>query len=152
MKLNDHGWGMRDMIIYTCVLILFLLLAVYLVNTLYDNMAVSDSNQSHETAKKEEDTDKSPETPVIDYDYYKNLETKLELSTYNYLNEKKPEISTNILKINLTEIQSSGYIEKIYDQNSEKECKAYSSVSKNEYNDYVIIPFISCDNYTTEGY
>ena len=41
MKFNNHGWGMKNMVIYCCILLLFLIIAVCNVQSLYKNMDVN---------------------------------------------------------------------------------------------------------------
>lgn len=154
MQLNNHGWGMRDMIIYTCVLILFLLLAAYLITALYDNISVeektSDNNSKVETPVEEEQ--QPSEIIIIDYKYYKDKETAVKLATYNYLNDVKPELTDNKIKIEIDTLIEKQYIEKIYDASGTHTCQAYSTAYLDEHEEYIVSPYIKCENYTTEGY
>lgn len=154
MHLNNHGWGMRDMIIYTCVLILFLLLAAYLIMALYDNISIEEkpSNNSPKVETPVEEEQKPSEIIIVDYEYYKDKETSLKLATYNYLNDIKPEMTENSIKIELNTLVEKQYIEKIFDASGAKTCEAYSKAYLNEYGEYIVSPYIKCENYTTEGY
>lgn len=157
MRLNNHGWEMRDMIIWTCILILFLLLAAYLVAALYDNISVdNDSSSSKNPPKVETPVEKEEEKPseiiIIDYEYYKDKETNLKLATYNYLNDTKPAITTSDFRIELNTLIEKAYISKIYDASGTSVCSAYAKAYIDEYNDYIVTPYIKCENYTTEGY
>lgn len=143
MKLDNHGWGMREMIIYMCILILFLLFASYSVNTLYENLA-----------KSTNDTDSATENvPPVDLQYYRNLEYKLNNATFNYLfNADISSINNLNNKISLGLLEEHEFIEILYDQFGTNTCDGYSSFYRNEKGSFVVNSFISCNNYETEGY
>ena len=65
--LNNHGWGMRDMIIYSCIILLFLLIATYYIRTFYKGLSNA-SNTVVEKNKEEEPNKKQ------DINIYKNYE------------------------------------------------------------------------------
>ena len=48
--LNNHGWGIRDMIIYSCIILLFLLIATYYIKSFYSGLSNA-SNTVVETKK-----------------------------------------------------------------------------------------------------
>ncbi len=152
MSLNNHGWGMRDMIIFTCILILFLLLANYLISALYDSITPPENNnQTVQTPIVEQKEDEQPiDKNLYDYEYYKNLEVKLRLATYYYLTDTKPNLTQNIEKITLEFLINKGYLSEIYDQYGERQCQGYSNVYQDD--DYTIKTYIKCSNYITEGY
>ena len=80
MKLNNNGFGLRDMIIYTSVLLLFLLFAVYSIDSLHktieeDHLEYNEKHQELiEKAKEENKKEEETEKKTVDYNYYSNLE------------------------------------------------------------------------------
>ncbi len=153
MHLNNHGWGMRDMIIWTCILILFLLLATYLIMALYDNISISTNEEQNTQVETPVEKEEEPESPIsYDYEYYKSAEFELHMATLNYLNDTKPDLSTGLTKITIDTLVEKGYTKEIYDETGEKTCSAYSSVYQDGDGDYIVTSRLNCGNYTTEGY
>lgn len=152
MKLNNHGWGMRDMIIYTCILVLFLLFVSYSIRSLYS--AIETSKENYE---KQQDVYQPPveeekeEQPIVDLEYYENVELKLKNATLQYLDTYSTDLTNNILKVSSGTLINLGFIDKIYDQTGSSTCTGYSNVYQDT-EEYVIKSYVSCVNYVTEGY
>lgn len=145
MKLNNHGWGMREMIIYMCILILFLLFASYSVNSLYASL---------ESSKSTDDTSSIKENvQPVDLQYYRDLEYKLNNATFNYLLNIYNS-STDVLdnKIDVKILEKNDFIDPLYDQFGNNTCEGYSKFYQNEKGVFVVNSYVSCDNYETEGY
>lgn len=160
MKLNNHGWGMREMIIYTCIMILLLLFVASSISSFYSSMEASqaekekrykESLKNQENKKKEEQEEKNPIIEV-DYDYYENLENKIKTATYDYMNDNAYNLDNQILNVTLDTLVNLNYLEKFYDQTGANACTGYSNVYEDESGAYVINSYISCSNYTTDGY
>jgi len=157
MKLNNKGWGMREMIIYMCILAFLLLLAAYMINSLYNNVSTNYNNnnvvtESTNTLIEKEDNNTQPVTEnTINYDYYHNLETKLYNATLNYLNDYQTDLEHDILNITSDDLIGLNYIEELYNDNSSSKCSGFSNVYK-ENDEYVIKSYINCGEYVTEGY
>lgn len=156
MKLNNRGWGYRDMIIYGCIILLFLLLAAYNINYLYDGItATSDVNNTYNNEQQsdiEEITNNKPQEVIVDYTYYQNAELKIKNATLSYLNDYNYELSEQILNTSLDTLIDFGYISKIYDQSGNYICTGYSNSYLGEDGEYVIKAYVNCNNYITEGY
>lgn len=125
---NNHGWGMREMIVFSSILIGFLLLAVILVNQLYTG--IEQMNKPNETPKGYS---------------YQEIELNIKTAAKKY-NKEHPE-------------ESIIYKEDLVDLNYLKEEKMFSKKEQDTCTGYVIIedektflPFISCNEYETEGY
>lgn len=143
MKLNNRGWGMREMIIYMCILILFLLFASYSVNSLYERL---DSDKSDGSKPSEN-------IQPVDLQYYRDLEFKLNNATFNYLvssYNSANDIVDNVIDVEL--LKQYELIDNLYDQFGNNECKGYSKFYQNENGVFVVNSYVSCDNYETEGY
>lgn len=156
MKLNNRGWGYRDMIIYGCIILLFLLLAAYNINYLYDGInATSNVNNTYNNEQQsdiEEITNNNPQEVIVDYTYYQNAELKIKNATLTYLNDYNYELSEQILNTSLDTLIDFGYISKIYDQSGNYICTGYSNSYLGEDGEYVIKAYVNCNNYITEGY
>lgn len=145
MKLNNRGWGMREMIIYMCILILFLLFASYSVNTLYANLELNKStNDTNSTSESEQ---------FVDFNYYRDLEYKLSNATFNYLANVYSASNDDLdNKVDVELLKEYDMIDTLYDQFGTNICKGYSKFYKNEKGAFVVNSYISCNNYETEGY
>lgn len=155
MKLNNHGWGYRDMIIYGCIILLFLLLAAYNINYLYDGLNTSNGNNTNTNVQQpvvEESTNDKPREVIVDYTYYQNAEMKIKNATLNYLNDYNYELSEQILNTSLDTLVNLGYMSKVYDQTGSYVCTGYSNSYLGEDGEYVIKAYVNCNNYITEGY
>lgn len=154
MKLGNHGWGMRDMIIYTCILILFLLIAAYSVKSLYDVIDnPSENNNVNEPVVPPVVEEPEEDKPVpVDYAYYNKLELDMKNATMSYLSAYPTTIENEILKVTSDSLTNLGYMGQLYDQTKTNKCLGYSNVFQDSDGDYIIKSYISCNNYVTEGY
>lgn len=155
MKLNNHGFGMRDMIIYLCVLLLFLLIAVYSINSFYKTLE-KDANASkevvHESQKEDTSTSVDTKEEPVDYNYYYTLEEKLKEATLSYMHDYPYDLSSSIEKVTSGTLINLDYIDPMMDQFGNNTCSGYSNVYQDMNQDYVLYTYISCSNYTTDGY
>lgn len=152
MKLGNHGWGMRDMIIYTCILILFLLVAAYSVKSLYDVIGTPVENENVLVTPPVVEETEEDKPIVVDYEYYNKLELDMKNATLNYLAARPTIIENDILKITSDTLVNLEYMDELYDQTKENKCLGYSNVYQDEDGDYIVKSYISCNNYVTEGY
>lgn len=126
--INKKGWSLKEMIILSGVLAIFLLIAIYYIVTLY-----SDFGQE------------------LNNNYYHNLENQLEEVAYDYVNEEYDTV------LDLDEINISKYVLEVYDKDftlqdeDGKACDGYVSFAKSNGNIYVE-GYINCASYMTEGY
>lgn len=156
MKLDNRGWGYRDMIIYSCILLFCLLLSVYFVNSLYNDLEKSAIIQEQNTTNsnivevpKEEEPEK--EEVKFDYSYYFDLEDGLKNATYTYINEGNVDYSSGLVTVNSSILIDKGYLKNFYDQHGNR-CSGYSNVIADDMLGYTVESYILCNDYSTAGY
>lgn len=150
MKLNNNGWGYRDMVIYTCIILLALFFVAISISSFYDNL-VEDINSDRNSQNNNVVEENKPNSNVVDKNYYLLQESKLKDATLNYVNKYSYDLDQNIMSVSMETLVSLGFMEQIYDQTGTNKCSGYSNVYIYE-NDYGIVPYISCNNYVTLGY
>ena len=151
MKLNNNGWGYRDMVIYTCIILLALFFVAMSISSFYDNLVEdinSDRNNQNNNNVVEEN---KPNSNEVDKNYYLLQESKLKEATLNYFNRYSYDLDQNIMSVSMETLLSLVFMEQIYYQTGTNKCSGYSNVYIYE-NDYGIVPYISCNNYVTLGY
>lgn len=158
MKLNNNGWGMKEMVLFMAILLMFLLVAAYNVNRLYTAIDSSKNNVSYTQNNNSNNNPVKPEEkPVIKEEavneaYYSNLEGKFKNATREYIKDYKYDLSSHILKVTSDTLKGLGYIT-MKDQFGNATCDGYSNVYYDtEQKDYVIKSYIRCSNYTSVGY
>ena len=150
MKLNNNGWGYRDMVIYTCIILLALFFVAMSISSFYDNL-VEDINSDRNNQNNNVVEENKPNSNEVDKNYYLLQESKLKDATLNYVNKYSYDLDQNIMSVSMETLVSLGFMEQIYDQTGTNKCSGYSNVYIFE-NDYGIVPYISCNNYVTLGY
>lgn len=150
MKLNNNGWGYRDMVIYTCIILLALFFVAMSISSFYDNL-VEDINSDRNNQNNDVVEENKPNSNEVDKNYYLLQESKLKDATLNYVNKYSYDLDQNIMSVSMETLVSLGFMEQIYDQTGTNKCSGYSNVYIYE-NDYGIVPYISCNNYVTLGY
>ena len=150
MKLNNNGWGYRDMVIYTCIILLALFFVAMSISSFYDNL-VEDINSDRNSQNNNVVEENKPNSNEVDKNYYLLQESKLKEATLNYVNKYSYDLDQNIMSVSMETLVSLGFMEQIYDQTGTNKCSGYSNVYIYE-NDYGIVPYISCNNYVTLGY
>ena len=150
MKLNNNGWGYRDMVIYTCIILLALFFVAMSISSFYDNL-VEDINSDRNNQNNNVVEENNPNSNEVDKNYYLLQESKLKDATLNYVNKYSYDLDQNIMSVSMETLVSLGFMEQIYDQTGTNKCSGYSNVYIYE-NDYGIVPYISCNNYVTLGY
>ena len=171
MKLNNHGWGYKDMIIYSCIILILLFFAASSISDLYDGIEASNAEKEkirQQWAEKEEEEEKKeevkediyvppvpeePEQEEVDYRYYSLREQELKSATMSYLNDYNYDLSTTKMKITLETLINFGYMVEMFDQTGMNVCTGYSNVYKDNYDNIIIDPYVKCDAfYVTNGY
>lgn len=120
-KLNKKGWEMKDMLIISAILFIFLLIASYYIYVLYNNLMSNDASK------------------------YYTLEVKIKNAAAKYVVDYNIDLDSKI-EIRLSDLKRKGYIYNFLDENGNA-CDGIVIIDNGEYN-----PYISCDNYTTDGY
>lgn len=152
MKLNNNGWGYRDMVIYTCIILFALIFVAISISAFYDNLVediASDRNNQNVSSSVVEE--EKPNPNVVDNDYYITQENILKNATLNYMNTYSYGLSQNIMSVSMDTLVSLGFMSQIYDQTGTNKCSGYSNVYLYEA-DYEVVPYINCSNYVTLGY
>ncbi len=153
MKLNNNGWGYREMIIYTCIILFALVFVAISISSFYDNLMEDISSNKNNTPVVSEPIEEQEPTqePVTDGNYYLVQENKLKNATLEYVQKYSYDLTEDILNVSIDTLVSFGFMDPIYDQTGTYKCSGYSNVYINGSN-YGIVPYISCNNYTTNGY
>ena len=146
--LNNHGWGMRDMLIYSCIILIFLLIATYYIKSLYRGLSMDDKVVTNEVV---EEDDTKP-TKEINYDLYVNYEQRMNNAAINYVKRYYSSLDTGIASVELWDLTNGGYIEILYDQVDYSRCLGYANVWDNEDGELNASSYIKCPSYTTDGY
>lgn len=124
---NNHGWSLKEMLIFCSILIGFLLLIVVLVNNLYSGVKQLNNE------------------PIETQGYsYKEIEKNLKEAAKKYF-EKNKEIDI----ISSDDLLIEEYIteEKLIPKAENNPCSGYVNKTNQS-----LEPFISCEKYETEGY
>ena len=147
MKLNNHGWGFREMLFYLCILIAFLLVAIILIVRMY-----------HQIDKKGIDMgDYFPagDVPIANKKetlLYSDLEVKIKNGSITYIkNYYNEELGSEVV-ITLSALKSQGIITDFNDIKDGSSCNGYVVANYNEVDGVIYHPYIKCSNYTTNGY
>ena len=153
MKLNNNGWGYRDMIIYSCIILFALVIAAVSISSYYDSFMSdlntnNDNNDYYVDDNNDEDTE---ESIVTDTDYYKLQEDKLKSATLDYVKNYSYDLTEDILVVSIDTLVSFGFIDPIYDQTGSNVCTGYSNVYLVG-EEFGVVPYINCSNYVTIGY
>lgn len=153
MKLGNQGFGLKEMIIVTCLLALLLVFVSIQINSLYKS--VEENRPAKETQEIQSNTpepepDPEPIPDTVDYNYYRGLETRLKIATQNYLDANPHALENGILTIDAETLTNFGYLPTLYAQDGTTTCTGYSNVYQQEDN-IVIHPYITCYNYQTSN-
>ena len=152
MKLNNNGWGYRDMVIYTCIILFALIFVAISISSFYDGLVEDiNSNRNNTSINNEAIEGDSSNSNVVDSEYYLLKENELKSATIDYLNKYSYDLDQDIMTVTMETLVSLGFIETIYDQTDSNVCTGYSNVYIYE-DDYGVVPYISCSNYVTLGY
>lgn len=136
MKLNNHGWGLNQMLIYCAIILFFLMISVFFIIQL--------SNALGDTIKKN----------VINENTYSDIENIISSAAVDYIEkyyENDLSIGTvtvptkNLLHYNL--ITES----RLVTTPGNDECYGYALVKK-EADELTSHSYIKCSNYETNGF
>jgi len=130
MKLNNKGWGIREMLVLSAVLIFFFGVAIYFIYLLYSSL----------------DLDLKDDSDYVDVLQYVALEDNLEEAALEYLEDLNQVFDADVV-IFLKDLVAADYISGINDPNTGNACDGYVEVNEN-----IIYPYIKCDKYITNGY
>lgn len=181
MKLNNNGWGTKELIISGCIIILLLLIIVFNIQRLYNNLeeSMNNNNNNNRTTIKEPKDEDDLEIVVedsndnntndtnstnnddesgnydvgsIDLAYYNNYEERMKTAAKNYIIATDYPVTSSESVIELSTIVNNNYINSLVDINDNSLCNGYVNVVLGTQYNIIITPYISCTSYTTEGY
>lgn len=128
IMLNKHGWGLKEMLVLSGILLLFLIIAIYYISTLYQDLDLEATS-----------------------DYYYDLEQDLENSVSVYLRDYYDgNLGADEITITRSTLRAYDLDVDLEDQNHHV-CSGYAVASKT-HGVETIEAYISCPNYTTNGY
>ena len=126
--LNKHGWGLKEMLVLSGILVLFLIIAIYYIFTLYQEL---DKDVTH--------------------NYYTDLETELEDSAKVYIEDfYDGDLTSDGLTITRSVLRTYDLDVSLVD-NRGRACSGYVIASRTHGIDNYQA-YLSCPNYTTNGY
>lgn len=151
--MKNGGWGLSQMIVYTCIILGFLLLATYLVMVLYRNIDAPTTNSQLAEVVDDNTTEEITEDEEVieniqNQEIYINYLSAMKEATVLYIEQN--EIITYDT-IPLAMLVQDGYISYLYDPVDNTLCSGYSQVEVID-DTVVITPYINCSNYISEGY
>lgn len=127
-KLNNKGWGLSSMIVYTCIILIALLIATFYVIALYsdlDKNLYGSANSYHEQ------------------------EENLKNNAIKYIKSRTKGDGNYTITYGI--LKENNYIGKIQDNKTNNECDGYVKIEVKDYN-YEAKSYLKCDSYVTEGY
>ncbi len=143
MNLNNKGFGLKEMIIYTCLLILLLVFVSLSIDSFYKSNSVEKDNSKENQAA---------ELYHVDFEYYRNLEETLRLTTKRYLENNKAFMEGEKWTVTVEELIEQQYLSGLYDQTGHNVCTGYSNGYLDNNNEFIVVPYLKCSNYVTNGY
>ena len=132
MKLNNHGWGLKEMLFFSAILLFFVLLVSVLINSLYSQLDLSNNGSSS-----------NPSSSTNNGYTYKDIETNLKIAARRYIKNHADDDSEILTSDELIE---NKYLTSSKLKTSNDTCEGYVMIT----DDYEA--FIHCNNYETEGY
>ena len=128
MHLNKHGWGLREMLVLSGILILFLIVAIYYIYSLYNGISEE-----------------------VSLSHYYGLEDKLENQAIIYINDYyDSNLTSDYITISRSVLRAYDLDISLFDNYGDA-CSGYVVANKSK----GIINtqgYIKCKNYMTEGY
>ena len=126
--LNKHGWSLREMLILSGILVVFLFIAVYYIFTMYNDLDLEFGNN-----------------------YYDRLESRLEENAIVYLEDYyEGDLNSEGLKITRGMLRSCDLDVELRDKDGHV-CAGYV-MARRTHGEDDIKAYISCPDYTTEGF
>lgn len=136
MKLGNNGWGTRELIIYSCILLSFLLFAMVMLDAFYADLEKTTGSVAN-TLKEDK---------ISTYYEYENEMRNVVIS---YINENNVDVSDGFV-VSLDTLVNKEYIKPFYDLDDNSKCSGYIVVQKSNDN-FSIEPNLICSNYRSEN-
>lgn len=136
MKLNNHGWGLREMLIYMAILIFFFGVAVFFIIQLSEGLGDSFKNNIHGG------------------NTYGNIEENVKESALRYIEQYyETEVGTGTITVSTSNLIRYQLLSEFDLKTTEKKdsCHGYALIKKE--NDLLVSsPYITCADYETIDY
>lgn len=136
MKLDNHGWGLNQMLIYCAILLFFLLIAIFFIVQLSRSLGdtLKDAIAEVVTYSEVEENIKSAAKSYMEKYYHEEMGTGTITIT-----------ADNLLKYDMLDEKSLTPTEE------KKSCIGYALVKKDN-NEQKISSYIKCKDYETNNY
>lgn len=126
--LNKNGWGLKEMLLYSGIIVLFFLVAIYYIVSMYKEIDIPVSEVS-----------------------YQDLEKQLEDNTLIYLNDYYTGfLDSDGIIINRSVLKANNLDVALIDSNNNA-CSGYVYANKT-HGVIGVKAYIKCKGYTTNGY
>ena len=135
MHLNNKGWGLKEMILLSCVILVAVFVAAIMINNLYKDldMNINGNNTSNSSNSNQNKDEK-----------YTTIERNLLSAAKKYARENKLDDDEIIESDTLID---EGYLTLSKMTNEKDICDGYVTKQNSSYKAY-----ISCESYETKGY
>lgn len=135
MYLNNKGWGLKEMILLSCIILAAVFVAAIMINTLYKDldMNINGNNASNTSSSNQNKEEK-----------YETIERNLLSAAKKYARENDLEDEESIDSDTLI---ANGYLTVSKMTNEDDTCEGYVTKQNTSYKAY-----ISCESYETKGY
>lgn len=135
MYLNNKGWGLKEMILLSCIILAAVFVAAIMINTLYKDldMNINGNNASNPSSSNQNKEEK-----------YEAIERNLLSAAKKYARENNLEDEESIDSDTLI---ANGYLTVSKMTNEDDTCEGYVTKQNTSYKSY-----ISCESYETKGY
>lgn len=140
MKLNNNGWGLSEMIIFSAILIIALFFVVFYAFQFKRENTIKTSTQTNNESIKENIT-------------YTSIENKIREATLTYMQKYYDDRISGTVTIPTSNLIYTHLLEDSDLITSDKDsCDGYALVYKKENQDYEIEAYIKCTNYKTNEF
>ena len=136
MKLGNNGWGMKELIIYSCVLLSFLLFAMVMLDSFYADLEKSSGSVAGAVSDDK-----------IDYYDYEN---EMKDAVIRYISDNNITVDTGDFVVDVDTLIRKDYLSQFYDVYDESKCSGYIVV-KNVNGIFSVKPNLICSNYKTDN-
>lgn len=135
MYLNNKGWGLKEMILLSCIILAAVFVAAIMINTLYKDldMNINGNNASNPSSSNQNKEEK-----------YEAIERNLLSAAKKYARENNLEDEESVDSDTLI---ANGYLTVSKMTNEDDTCEGYVTKQNTSYKAY-----ISCESYETKGY
>ena len=131
MKLTNHGWGLREMIFLSAVILFFVIVAAIMVSNLYSDLNLSSDNNSGSNSNSSSEYT------------YTEIEQHLSDAARRYYRTHSDDGSAIVISEDLVELN---YLRSSQLETDNDTCEGYAVIADD------FKAYITCSYYETEGY